>query len=115
LEMGTFVLHEKHDGDAGHEAPVQSPDQLLVQGSHLLFAEMSKRLEAALDLQRRDVAMFSRHLLELGTSHLLIEDVIRHLLVGTNVRHFANLVMMLRRVENGESMRSCEQLMIFQT
>jgi hypothetical protein len=86
LVVGVYLLHEKHESNTWHQTPVNSLDQLLVQGSHLLFAEIPKQFKPALNLLWSDAMVLNSDLLELGVRHLLVDNV---------VCHVADAVMML--------------------
>lgn len=49
-----ILLHQEHDGDRRHEAPVNTTEQTLVERSHLLIIKVSKGFESGLDGRRRD-------------------------------------------------------------
>lgn len=72
------LLHQEHEGDTWHKPPVKLANQFLVQRCHLLFAQMSKRFKARLNLLRCDVMRLSSDFLELDVSFLLVGHDVCH-------------------------------------
>jgi hypothetical protein len=51
------LLHEKHECNARHQPPVDDLEDSLVQGNHLLFAQIPQRFKTCLYLLRCDRVM----------------------------------------------------------
>jgi hypothetical protein len=67
-----ILLHKKHESDTRHKPPVKSLDQLLIQLRHLVFTQISQRVEARLNLLWRHELGLEGHLFELCIDSLLV-------------------------------------------